>query len=487
MIVKNVLIPETECSINRIGFAQLGDRELAASVNDAFVESYETGKKFIVEIDGERHECEVRYGDTGMDEYYYLGNGSLLDDLPDTGENFLVSPEYVDVVVFLPHAATVSVYYETENEQPEQPDNPHIVFSLYNGVKLPSLPEWDEDTYPYAIIYYADSVYYLIVTKKMLRYQWDGALYPPDDTLYFEYEAKGGYWELTKDTAQWLYTDDTIIAEAIWANYDVYDPYGGTDERLDASDPIPIEEPEPNVWETICANGGKDYAIGDYVMLDLGTIDGIECGSVRMCKVAEGEDGTASTWMALDSLKTSMNMNDTETTVGGWEKSKRRAWLNGAFLNGLPDYLRSAIVPTTRYSLTNDDEWKDSPTTDRIWIPSAAEICNKDTSYRQETKGTYYGAIDAYVENRRLTLGYEGTVYRWWHRTVGTNNKFRGTAASGGTPGSGASAVNMGGIVIGFSLKAPSEGGDISAGIKFLIRQIFNGPFAEQLISQMRE
>ena len=211
-------------------------------------------------------------------------------------------------------------------------------------------------------------------------------------------------------------------------------------------------------WQTIVANGGKDYAIGDYAMLDLGTIDGVDCGSVRMCKVAEGEDGTASTWLALDSLQTSMNMNSIATADGGWEKCERRAWLNGAFFNGLPEVIRNAIVPTTRYSRSYDEAanqfTNDFPTLDHVWLPSVTEICWSNPQYPQETLGTYYAAIDQHVSDRKLTLGYGGTVYRWWHRTVATNAYFRGTAATGGMPGGGASASNMGGIVIGFSLAA---------------------------------
>ena len=249
-------------------------------------------------------------------------------------------------------------------------------------------------------------------------------------------------------------------------------------ENLDSDAQITVAEAEvPSIWESIVANGGKDYAIGDSVMLDLGTIDGIECGSVRMCKVAEGEGGTSSTWLALDALAKAMGLNSTNTNKGGWEACERRAWLNGAFLNGLPEYLRNAIVPTTRYSdsYDTDGNWVNShPTIDHIWIPSVKEI-SVGAGSGTETKGTYYKEWFANSNNNKLTLGYGGSSYRWWHRSVssGGNGYFRGTSATGGTPpGTGSGASNLGGIVIGFSIKAVSDNG-ISTGKRFLLEKMF--------------
>lgn len=352
MIVKNVLLPERELSS---GKNRITDADISATIYAAIQESYETGEKIIVEIDGERHECEGRrHVDLEESAIWHLGDLAIV--MPWEGstgvEPFCVYAELSYTEVALTTAATVSIYIETVS------------------------------------------------------------------------------YEITDD------------------------------------------------WETIVANLGSGYAIGDYAMLDLGTIDGVECGTVRMCKVAEGEDGSTSTWLALDALKTSMNMNSTATIDGGWEASERRAWLNGAFFNGLPEVIRKAIVPTTRYSYSYNAETasyeNDVPTTDRIWVPSVTEICTGNSKYKQENLGTYYEAIDTHISDRKIALGYGGSILRWWHRTVNTGTKFRGTAATGGASGSGASPTAMGGIVIGFSLGVSEEQPELSRGLLFLLYRMFS-------------
>lgn len=244
-------------------------------------------------------------------------------------------------------------------------------------------------------------------------------------------------------------------------------------------------------WETIIAKGGNKYPIGSWKFLYIGEFPDptnrnrvVKCGVVRMCKVAEGEDGSGSTWLALDSLATEMNLNSTETNAGGWEKCGRRTWLNDVLFNALPEVLRNAIVPTTRYADSYDDSgnWvSDHPTVDNIWIPSVSEISTSGSE-----KGQYYTAWAAIESDRKITLGYGGDYYRWWHRTVSNSGTgyFRGTGAGGGsTPGTGAAATAMGGIVIGFSLAAVhiEDDMDMSMGEAFLLHRLFPMPAVHAL------
>ena len=70
-------------------------------------------------------------------------------------------------------------------------------------------------------------------------------------------------------------------------------------------------------------------------------------------------------------------MNLTASTVGGWEQSEARAWLNSDFLNKLPADLRSCIVPVNK--MTNNSGITSNPdavtmTSDNLWLLSHNEI-----------------------------------------------------------------------------------------------------------------
>ena len=115
---------------------------------------------------------------------------------------------------------------------------------LYNGVRLPALPEWDRERYPYAWITYhgtSDNVsYYRFIfsaTNAVKKYIF----------------GKGDYLAVVNTTAYILYTDDdnwTFLFEnnsndnvlsthkLLWCNEDILDSSGNV--YFEASDPIPI-------------------------------------------------------------------------------------------------------------------------------------------------------------------------------------------------------------------------------------------------------
>lgn len=81
---------------------------------------------------------------------------------------------------------------------------------------------------------------------------------------------------------------------------------------------------------------------------------------------------------------------DDADSVGGWGASDMRAWLNGDFADGLPFELSSRIVavqkPTANAASTRDEmdeagllagsgtDWA-TQTSDKLWLPSASELC----------------------------------------------------------------------------------------------------------------
>lgn len=106
---------------------------------------------------------------------------------------------------------------------------------LYNGVRLPKLPEWDRGVYPYAVIDVVNSttclnLYALLPTVNGNQYVF------ADKCAVIYYTLKGDTWE---------YFDSLTISQAsfddmIWASHDIINADGTT--YLAASEPTPVYE-----------------------------------------------------------------------------------------------------------------------------------------------------------------------------------------------------------------------------------------------------
>lgn len=120
---------------------------------------------------------------------------------------------------------------------------------LYNGVRLPKLPEWDKETYPYAWIYQAISsgTYYLRISDTPVVRR----LYPDYGTASFYSSGTGcrfnntnGKWE--QFDIEWGEPFDNYFPESryltIWVNQDMLNSDGTV--YLAASAPIPVYEKE---------------------------------------------------------------------------------------------------------------------------------------------------------------------------------------------------------------------------------------------------
>lgn len=114
---------------------------------------------------------------------------------------------------------------------------------LYNGVRLPKLPEWDKTAYPYAVIISNGDDYYLGYGSIKLTAGSTGRV-----TL----SLLGSSYSTKKLVdGQWITPDDYLeinIGTPVWANYDVYYTDSETAGTLagtlllSASDPVPVYE-----------------------------------------------------------------------------------------------------------------------------------------------------------------------------------------------------------------------------------------------------
>ena len=112
---------------------------------------------------------------------------------------------------------------------------------LYNGVQLPPLPEWDKETYPYAVIVdisvpsdaVGSSGYWVVPQKSVYTVSNNGIMDAVRYDRGYVYEAETDTWRLGGISG-------SSTAFVKWANYDVCDSSGNV--YLSASDPIPVYE-----------------------------------------------------------------------------------------------------------------------------------------------------------------------------------------------------------------------------------------------------
>lgn len=118
---------------------------------------------------------------------------------------------------------------------------------LYNGVRLPKLPEWDREKYPYAwILSISPNDYALRVASEPVTYKYDNFL--AKDYVYVS-NGTGNTYDL-KENGWVIFHQDTLfggnyfsVSKLLfsWVNHDVINTADSTVHQS-ASDPIPVYE-----------------------------------------------------------------------------------------------------------------------------------------------------------------------------------------------------------------------------------------------------
>lgn len=119
---------------------------------------------------------------------------------------------------------------------------------LYNGVKLPALPEWDKETYPYAYIQDGSNLIPPGARAIILRV-FEVPVYAIGNAVSTTAATNSITWKCPiTDAVEWTgRTETTYEADAscggnaIWTNADILNMDGTL--YLAASDPIPVGEP----------------------------------------------------------------------------------------------------------------------------------------------------------------------------------------------------------------------------------------------------
>lgn len=140
-----------------------------------------------------------------------------------------------------------------------KPRNPTAY--LYNGIRLPALPEWDRGVYPYVFIYLYqydgnpdNSQYVLEYTENRVAVGENKALlYTTGSRLSYELVASDGSPTISSDGSwvfdkeydadtysTWYFSIGNYRRTPIWANHNIDNPDGTV--YLAASDPVPVYE-----------------------------------------------------------------------------------------------------------------------------------------------------------------------------------------------------------------------------------------------------
>ena len=120
-------------------------------------------------------------------------------------------------------------------------------FFLYNGVKLPALPEWDKTVYPYAFIYIVTldgttGVYTLVVSSSsVMGYDGNGIICTAANVGQ-RYTVSGEEWAAAAGSDDFYIKRDNLIY-TVWANFDVLNSDGSV--YVAASEPVPVVEKFP--------------------------------------------------------------------------------------------------------------------------------------------------------------------------------------------------------------------------------------------------
>ena len=121
------------------------------------------------------------------------------------------------------------------------PGASEIVAYLYNGVRLPKLPEWDREAYPYAFLCQheldketGNVVLFVLPNIEFLSiYGWAVST----ENNLSSVSQNGGEWSALKPFEDAV---SRLVVQILWANFDVLNEDGTV--YLSASEPVAVYE-----------------------------------------------------------------------------------------------------------------------------------------------------------------------------------------------------------------------------------------------------
>ena len=211
--------------------------------------------------------------------------------------------------------------------------------------------------------------------------------------------------------------------------------------------PLEIKEITDS-WDTIIANVGNGTAVtkykpGNYKPLELGTEGTVNMQIIgkQVDNLADDSGTAALTWLSIETLKTAHRMNPARAgesgnytegtgTVGGWEKSEMRTYLNDTIKPLIPANVQAAIkaVHKTHPAYDSAGSQFTQTTDDEVWLPSYNEMVASSSSTNQPR----YKTVFPDAESRKKTAIGATSASPWWLRSASNGISFYVVNSSGG-------------------------------------------------------
>ena len=194
-------------------------------------------------------------------------------------------------------------------------------------------------------------------------------------------------------------------------------------------------------WDTIISNikstnSCGPYTLGDTRSLGSNTIRLSNCSRPAECDTEGFSQTACGVVLELINIGARIQMNSTETNVGGWPASSMRAFLNDDVYGTASARFKNAIIDTTvvsgHGSTTGETNFV---STDKIYLLSTHEIWEDDdgnpndgidkfdTAYFNTRQLDYYASLNVTTSNpsgaTKLSQGLESW---WWTRSVTSPN-----------------------------------------------------------------
>lgn len=223
----------------------------------------------------------------------------------------------------------------------------------------------------------------------------------------------------------------TYKADTNWKNYLIT-----TLDKYPLSDFSSITESWAELDAMTQEQIAAKYSVGDTKLIDLGTEGKVyaQIAGIGVDDLASGGKAKV-TFITSETLKTSHRMNPSSDSsgtqgtgsVGGWEYSELRTYLNETVHALLPSELQSIIKSVIKYSdcivpgETQPTYVHDQETTDKLWIPSAREVLGSNATYEQT--GPIYSQLFPNTTGRIKCKPQESNEVSWWLRSTNSTGK----------------------------------------------------------------
>ena len=208
-------------------------------------------------------------------------------------------------------------------------------------------------------------------------------------------------------------------------------------------------------WEEIIKsiNNGTyryKYQIGNYKPLSfggLGTVN-MQIAAFDADELSDGSGKALVTWISKEIL-TQHRMNP-RYSVGGWEYSEMRKFLEDEIRPLIPEKVRNAIKTVKKYTYTSDykngRKQQNGITEDALWIPSLQEIFGYFSE--DEASAVYYNVL--FSNNALRVKTYNKNAAWWWLRSAYSTNYFYFVYTDGSY--TNYYACSTGGVALGFCM-----------------------------------